>query len=195
MDALETYVTYMALKQHFTSKGYDYFRSNGRVRVKPETFYKRNDRWLFTKIGEKYTDEEVVEYFLSNFVNGDSYGGLYISDGSTVHVEWKKRMQSITYRFTSEVTDLINSVSHFDKLFIISDGRDPMILKSFYREDVSTETFVIMNHILDFFPQFTRELDDTYRWPDIEKRCLKYVKFLDIDIHKYTTILKNTIIQ
>ena len=195
MDALETYVTYMALKQHFTSKGYDYFRSNGRVRVKPETFYKRNDRWLFTKIGEKYTDEEVVEYFLSNFVNGDSYGGLYISDGSTVHIEWKKRMQSITYRFTSEVTDLINSVSHFDKLFIISDGRDPMILKSFYREDVSAETFVIMNHILDFFPQFTRELDDTYRWPDIEKRCLKYVKFLDIDIHKYTTILKNTIIQ
>jgi len=195
MDALETYVAYMALKQHFTSKGYDYFRSNGRVRVKPETFYKRKDRWLFTKLGEKYTDEEVVEYFLSNFVNGDSYGGLYISDGATIHIEWKKRMQSITYRFTSEVTDLINSVSHFDKLFIISDGQDPMVLKSFYREDVSTETFVIMNHILDFFPQFNRELDDTYRWPDIEKRCLKYVKFLDIDIHKYTTILKNTIIQ
>ena len=52
MDALETYVVYMALKLHFTSKNYDYFRSNGRVKVNPETFYKRNDRWLFTKIGE-----------------------------------------------------------------------------------------------------------------------------------------------
>jgi len=195
MDALDTYVVYMALKLHFTSKNYDYFRSNGRVKVNPETFYKRNDRWLFTKIGEKHSDEEVVEYFLSNFVNGDSYGGLYISDGATIHTEWKKRMQSITYRFTSEVTDLNNSVNHFDNLFTISDGRDPVILKSFYREDVSVETFVIMNHILGFFSQFSRELVDTYRWPDIEKRCLKYEKFLDIDILKYTTILKNTIIH
>ena len=104
-------------------------------------------------------------------------------------------MQSITYRFTSEVADLISSVNHFDKLFIINDGKAPMVLKSFYRKDVSIETFVIMNHILDFFTQFSRELDDTYRWPDVEKRCLKYAKFLDIDIHKYTTILKNTIIH
>ena len=104
-------------------------------------------------------------------------------------------MQSITYRFTSEVSSLSNNVDHFDNLFKIDDGKDPVILKSFYRSDVSVETFVIMNRILNFFPQFSQMLDDTYRWPSVEKRCKKYERFLDIDIHKYTTILKDTIIH
>ena len=195
MEAYDGYVKYMAMKLHFTTDKYDYLKSGGRVKAKPDTFYKRNDRLLFTKICKKYADSEVEEYFLSNFVNGDPYGGLYWDNGSTIHTEWKKRMQSITYRFTSEVSSLSNNVDHFDNLFKIDDGKDPVILKSFYRSDVSVETFVIMNRILNFFPQFSQMLDDTYRWPSVEKRCKKYERFLDIDIHKYTTILKDTIIH
>ena len=44
------YKTYVALKNHFKSDSYDYFKYKGKARVKEETFLKRKDKFFFEKI-------------------------------------------------------------------------------------------------------------------------------------------------
>ncbi len=42
-DAFKTYVDYLALKRHFTTKTYDYHKYNGKVKVSFEAFQTRKD--------------------------------------------------------------------------------------------------------------------------------------------------------
>ena len=53
------YKTYVALKNHFTSDSYDYFKYKGKARVKEETFLKRKDKFFFEKIEKKYQEDLV----------------------------------------------------------------------------------------------------------------------------------------
>lgn len=192
MTGFETYQLCHALKLHFNESKYDFFTYNGRTNVTLNSYYgKKGNKFLYESLSSKYSDQELQEYFISNLVSGDKNAGVYGGSGADKYLEWKKNMQSITYNFTDQVSQLIDSVDKFDDLFRIDSGQNPILLKAFYQSDVSTETFLILNKILNFFPQFSRELNDSYRWPNEERRCVQYGKFLDIDIHKYTTILKN----
>ena len=194
MTGFETYQLCHSLKLHFNESRYDYFIYNGKTNVTINTYLKRKEnKYLYESLCSKYSDIELKEYFVSNIVSGDKHAGVYGDMGSERYQIWKKNIQSMTYNFTSQVNDLVGRVTDFDELFKIVSGKNPILLQAYYQGDVSVETFLVLNQILDFFPQFSRELGDIYRWPNEERKCLQYNKFLDIDIHKYTTILKNTL--
>ena len=46
-DSFNTYVKFLALKKHFTTDNYDYFKYNGKVRANLDTFMSRNDAYSF----------------------------------------------------------------------------------------------------------------------------------------------------
>ena len=50
MEAFQAYKTYVAIKNHFTSKTYDFFKYNGRTKASRSTFEKRNDKYFFSKL-------------------------------------------------------------------------------------------------------------------------------------------------
>ena len=64
------YKTYVALKNHFTSDSYDYFKYKGRVRVKEESFLKRKDKFYFEKIEKKYLTFEKQRDLFNEGVEG-----------------------------------------------------------------------------------------------------------------------------
>ena len=49
MSAYETYSTYLAMQAHFNRGNYDFFKYNGKMKVKEETFFARKDRYFFEK--------------------------------------------------------------------------------------------------------------------------------------------------
>jgi hypothetical protein len=59
-----------------------------------------------------------------------------------------------------------------------------------YQEDISLETFVILDKILGFVQAIDRQLDDDLIWPEWRMRITKYGKFLNLDIEKFKGILK-----
>ena len=69
MTDFEVYKTYLAFKNHFTKKTYDYHKYCGRSRASKESFYKRKDRYFFERISRQKNDEQIKEYFVSNFVD------------------------------------------------------------------------------------------------------------------------------
>ena len=193
-SSFEVYQIYMGLKLHFTSENYDYFKYGGKTRVNIDKFYqRRNIVHFFEKLKTKYKPQQLIEYFASNFILGKTDIFLIGEDGDDVYTEWKRRIQSMAYIFQQDINILLSKVDHFDDLFKIDDGRNPVILKSYYHDDITIETFVILQNILGFFKQFDSELNDDIVWPDKKLLCRKYGIFLNMDTKKYLKILKEAL--
>lgn len=188
MEAYDAYKLYLGLKLHFQDEKYNFVRFKGGVRSSPESFYKRKDRWFFEKLIRRYRGEQVKEFFISNFINGDRYGGLHTEEADSVYTNWKKRMQSVTYNFKNDIKLLLDSVDRFDNLFVKGE-QYPIILQKLYQGDIQLETFLILNQMLNFFPQFDKELDE-YQWPVTRKLCNKYSSFLTVNLKKYREIVR-----
>ena len=193
-SSFEAYQIYMGLKLHFTSEKYDYFKYGGKTRVNVDKFYqRRNIVHFFEKLKTKYKPQQLVEYFASNFILGKTDIFDIGEDGDEVYIEWKRRIQSMAYVFQKDINTLLSKVDHFDDLFKVVDGRNPVILKSYYQNDITIETFVILQNILGFFKQFDSELNDDIVWPEKKMLCSKYIVFLNMDTKKYLKILKETL--
>lgn len=196
LDPLNCYKTYLALKNHFTKPNYDYLRYNGKVKASLQAFYKRKDRMWFEKMSRQKTDEEIVSFFVANFVLCNDPESLWIgeiiNEGEQRFSLWKKRTQSLSYVFKEEIEQLFNENS-IEDLFTIKNGSHPRILKIFLQGNLSLETMVILDSIFGYRKNFDKKLDDPI-WKFVSMRITKYSPFIHIDIFKYKKILKEILL-
>ena len=69
MEPVDVYLMYCALKAHFGKGKYNYHQYGGKTKIKRESFYKRKDRYFFTKLATTYkTKQEIENYLLANFI-------------------------------------------------------------------------------------------------------------------------------
>ena len=80
MMPFDAYKCYLSLKNHFTKDSYDYHKYCGKTRATVQSFYKRKDRFWFEKLARNKTDEEVVNFFVSNFISCDDPDRLCIGE-------------------------------------------------------------------------------------------------------------------
>ena len=80
------FALYNALKTHFTSSSYDYFKYHGKTNVSKDTFMKRKDKYQFYKLSRKYSLVELKDFFVANFIYGSStwVGEMTGPDGEDV---------------------------------------------------------------------------------------------------------------
>jgi hypothetical protein len=193
------YKTYVALKNHFTSDSYDYFKYKGKARVKEETFLKRKDKFFFEKIEKKY-QEDLVDFFVSNLVmDQSSWIGTMVGDkAERIFSEWKKKKQSLKYSFKEDMVTIRdymddNKVS-FDEIFTCVDDQHPIILKLLIGEEISLESFIILDRVLNFIRHLDHFLLDEYVWLEYNKKVRKYSPFVVTDIKEYHMVMKNVFV-
>ena len=195
MTGFEVYRTYLALKNHFTKKNYDFVKYNGKVRANEKSFEQRLDRYFFKKLAVKYNENEVIEYFIANFLE-DPRG--YIKSFSVDnYTKWKHKKESLTYKFKEDVNALLDDVEapydkSFGDIFRASKGKHPNILKRFYANDISLETLVIFETCLGYVNDLTKVLVDPI-WDDTKMKITKYQPFLQVDCKKYRCVVLDVI--
>ena len=189
------FALYNSLKLHFTSNSYNYFKYHGKTNVTQDTFLKRKDKYSFYKLSRKFDIDELKDYLVCNFVFGKSswVGEMLSQDGEEIYKKWTKTNQSLTYVFENDLSKLLDSVDAPDDLFIIQSGSYPKMLSSVMEEDITLETFVILNSIMNFYPMFDKKIDDDIIWPNLKLKCEKYEPFLNYDRSKFRSILKQKI--
>jgi len=196
MSPFDCYKTYVALKNHFTKDNFDYHKYCGKTRATLTSFYKRKDRYWFEKISRQKSDDEVRDFFVSNFISCEDPQTLWIGEiirnGNTNYQSWQKRIQSITYIFKEEVGQNFTR-DNFDGMFKIEENRHPKIVKLYLSNKISIETLLILDKILGFSRHFNNKLDDPI-WQLISLRLKKYNPFLNIDIFKFKKLLKEMIL-
>jgi hypothetical protein len=103
MDEYSVYKMYLALKLHFTTENYDVIAQKGRVRASRQAFAKRKDIFSIRKVSKTYSDEEVANFLVANFISGDRWGGMFDAEAGERYLEWKKRIESLGYMFTNDL--------------------------------------------------------------------------------------------
>ena len=190
----ETYQHYLSLKNHFTNPKYDFFKYGAKTRASVTSFNKRKDKYWFEKTSRKYSDEEVVNFLVSNFVSSTNPQNLWIGEiinsGERTYAEWTKRQQSLTYLFKEQSNELF-SENELESVFDCSKGH-PIVLKKFLGGKISLETLVIYDKIFQFGNKFDKKLNDPI-WETVSLKVKKYNPFLNIDMFRYKKILREIV--
>lgn len=193
---IDVYKTYLAFKNHFTKKSYNYFKYGGKSKASVQAYNKRKDRYFFERMSRKKSDEEIKDYFLANFVECDDPDRLWIgeiiSSGEDNLKSWMKRSQTMSYMFKTEVEVFVNK-ENFQQLFSIKGQSHPEVLKKYLQGALSIETMVILDIILGYVNNFDKKLEDPV-WETVSLKIKKYKPFLNINVDKYKSILKEQVV-
>ena len=190
----ETYQTYLSMKSHFTNPKYDFFKYGGKSRATVSSFNKRKDKYWFEKTSRKYSDQEILDFLLSNFITANNPQNLWIGEiinsGERNYSEWMKRQQSLTYLFKEQLEGLL-SEKKLDEVFDCSKGHPP-ILKKYLGGDLSLETLIILEKIFSFVKKFDKTIKDPV-WETVSLKVKKYIPFININIVYYKKILRKIV--
>ena len=182
------------MKSHFTNRKYDFFKYGGKSRATMSSFNKRKDKYWFEKTSRKYSDEEVLNFLLSNFVTTDNPQNLWIGEiinsGERNYSEWMKRQQSLTYLFKEQSSELL-SQKDLKEVFDCSKGHPPL-LKKYLGGEISLETLTILEKVFSFVKNFDEKLKDPV-WETVSMKIKKYIPFLNINVFHYKKILRELI--
>ena len=190
----ETYQSYLSMKSHFTNPKYDFFKYGGKSRATMSSFNKRKDKYWFEKTSRKYSDEEVLNFLLANFVTTDNPQNLWIGEiinsGERNYAEWMRRKQSLTYLFKEQSEKLLLE-TNLEKVFDCSKGH-PLVLRKYLGGELSLETLAILEKIFSFAKDFDQKLKDPV-WETVSLKLKKYIPFININVFQYKKILRKLI--
>ena len=182
--SFEVYIKYLAIKRHFTSQKYDFHKYRGKVSASFDAFKSRPDAFYFAKLA-KHEDYENV--LLANLVKNPNAWIRDIAEDDLLYVEWKKKIDSLSYNFKSDLKHLNDDW----KSNFVTDGQHPVVLTLYLQKKISLETFAILIHIANIFTYWEQNLLDKFVASDIIQHSRKYFPFLMLDLKRFKTYVKD----
>jgi hypothetical protein len=193
------YALWNALKLHFTSESYDYFKYNGKTNVSKQTFTTNKSKYHFYKLSRKYNLEELKDFYVANFIQGKGdWVGDLLQDGDENYTKWQKTQQSLTYTFENDIMYMFDSVDgaefwRIDDYFKPIDGGWPMLITKMMHDKIKLETVCILIDIFDCMPKWEKQITEDIIWPTHRRIIKKYTPFISYDKEKYKQMLKEKI--
>ena len=189
-EGYDAYCLYLAINNHFHSDSYDYFRYNGKVSAKLESFMKRKDKYHFAKLARKYNDE-LKDFLVANFSKKKYYvRELLEMECEKNYIEFKKRKQKLTYLITEEMRYLFDKYKHIDFCIGIKDGQHSNILREYLGGRIAAETLVAADKIFGIFTDYDSMVSENFIWPKTRKRLDSLAPFLELENKKLQTVLQ-----
>jgi len=186
MRPFEAYQTFITLKAHFKNSGFDYHKF-GKVKVAPETFERRKDRYYFEKLAKRYSRDEIVEFFLSQILANKTWvGDMLGEDAEAEHLSRLRRVQALQYQVKTEMNTLWERCKEdpecFNRLFTHQEGTHPGIFRAVMEKRISPETFLVLDSILGFTKRWRMDGDPI--WEEVGIPILRYAPFLHLDTRR-----------
>lgn len=190
MSALESGNLYNALKLHFNDDKYNFFKYNGKTRIRVIPSHHLE---IFGILNDRYK-QNLRNFYISNFLIDSKVwiGDLLSEECDSIYKEWNKRNNNLTYIYKNNIITLMSEISDVNDLILVKDDY-PLLLKRVFQEKISLETLLITNSIIKFFPIWNRDIKEDIIWPQFKKKCIKYFPFLSFDKDKMTEILKTEV--
>ena len=167
MEPFEAFRYYQSLKLHFEQESYDAPKYNFKTSVKPQSFWKRKDKYFFAKVGRMFdTPPELINYYAAHFVADNNWVGDMLGN-EQVYRDWQKRTESMGYNFEQDL-DKVN-VDSFDQLFEIGN-QYPKVVESYLSDDINIESVVILNKLTNFMSRADKTISDPILWPSVSRK-------------------------
>ena len=197
--------TYHGMYLHFTGS-YDYFKYFGNAPwgtiASMEKYFAKFEhqtgfswqRGFFTSLGKKMTKEhDLIYYYLSQLTRGKNYPSEFLDD---YYDEYRIKMESFTLHLQRNVKVIVEYLKEYDlqfnDLFECDGINHPPILKLLLGEDISLETFTVMDVCLDFTKKVDKKLIDPI-WRDQKTLCYNYKPFLEVNVNESRQLIKDVL--
>jgi len=191
MSAFDVYSVYLAVKSHFTTDKYDFFRYGGKTRTSEEKFNQRNDRYFFEKLGSKYNQNEVLEYFVSNFLVNSNF---YIKEMKEENwIEWNRKKQSMTYLFGQDIESILARYETLNTALQCTNMQHSGIIKMYLGGHIMIETLVILDRMTKYSTRYDSILSNDVVWKSLSKTVKKYAAFVNFDTLKAKEIISSKV--
>ena len=197
--------TYQAMYLHFTGS-YDYFKyygnaSWGTITSMEKYFAKFENqtgfswqRGFFTSLGKKYLKEiDLIYYYLSQITRGKMYPTEFLDD---YFIDYKNKMESFSLHLQRNMKVVVEYMKEYDlkfnELFECDGINHPPILKLLLGEDISLETFTVLDIILGFTKMLDKKLIDPI-WRDQKTLCYNYKPFLEVNVDEKRRLIRKSL--
>jgi len=182
MKGFDLFKIYLGVKLHFTTDSYDFLRFRGKTKTTFDSYLKRNDKYWFERLSRSFKGDPVDFFFALFAHNPHQWIGQMVEGGhEEIYTQWQRKMQNFTEEYTEDVSTICRGLAEskrgLNSLFSCGTGHPPL-LQAAVRGDISPETFITLDEILGFFPQFQKNLAGDPLWEAYQKRCEKYRPFL-----------------
>jgi hypothetical protein len=193
LEGIKAYQKYQALKLHFTSD-YDFIKYGGKVRkISDESFLKRKDQYLFRKLERKYSDDELTDFFVSNFISQAGVrwvGEMSGPESEKVYMSWKGRMDTFSYNLKQDL-EYIKEQDDWKQCITITTGH-PTLLKMYLGGKIKAETIIAFDILVgDMLEKWTSLIDDQIIWPELYRQLSKYRPFVRIERETIKKVMLN----
>ena len=195
-EGMLAYRRYMALKLHFTTE-YDFFKYAGKTRaITEEAFAKRKDVFFFRKIERRYSDEDLTNFFVANFVSSGKtwVGDLTSLNAEKIFSEWKKNKESMQYHLTEDLKFLKDSQEDPQKAFEVQGGSHPPLLKFLLGKKIRMETVIATNRVLGFIDKWNKQIEETFIWPNVSRTISKYDPFVKLNTQNIRIVMRKELL-
>jgi hypothetical protein len=186
MTPFEVYRDYLALRNHFNSSSYDYFKYRGKGSAKGDAFDKRKDKFFFEKMA-KHRDPH--GFMLANFVNDPKTwirDMAYSDSAERIYLDWLKTKDSLTYILSNDLNKL---EFPFDGNFVVKDGQHSYVLVLLLGDEIKVETVCILMDLVGCYSYWNKQLKDDVVWQEVGQRIKKYTPFVKYDKEKVKKIV------
>lgn len=196
MNGYELYTLFSALKLHFTSPTYDFFKYNGKSRVSVDAFERRKDKFLFHKLARQLEEVNATHFIVSVLsLNRKAFvRNLLAPEAKETYRAWKERYDTLYDIFERDMTYI---KSEFDRqdlgiptLFRIPESGYPLLWTMMNRGEISVETICILNWISGMLNLWDKKFKGDYIYEGNSMLIRKYAPFLDIDEARVRSIVK-----
>lgn len=183
----KVYSDFMALRAHFTTTKYNFITYKGSMKWITETSYeKRKDKYFFERLAKH---KDYKDFLVANFSKKPKVWITELSKpkAEDIYTDWKKTMQSLTYIFRSDLRKLPDRL--FDTLKCATGPTDPppLLLQSYFNNDISLETFCILLDITEVKKFWDKKLT-VPEWENLSHQVEKYTPFISFDKTKMKEI-------
>ena len=175
MTSYEAYVTYLAVKRHFSRGTYDFFKYHGQVKASKEVFDARKDIMKFQKMAR--IKHPLPEYLAVNLRDNHTVwvGEILLPEAETKYLKYRKIIESFSYHLRNELEE-IGCIK--TSLKIGSDGEVPKLLDLYLSSVVSLETLIVLDSLINFTKKFDDKLSLNPLWDDISYKMKKFRPFM-----------------
>jgi len=197
--------TYHGMYLHFTGS-YDYFKYFGNAPwgtiASMEKYFAKYEhqtgfswqRGFFTSLGKKMTKEhDLIYYYLSQLTRGKNYPSEFLDD---YYDEYRIKMESFTLHLQRNMKVIVEYMKEYDmkfnELFECDGINHPPILKLLLGEDISLETFTVLDIILGFTKIVDKKLIDPI-WRDQKILCYNYKPFLEVNVDEKRRLIRKVL--
>lgn len=194
MNGYEFYCQYMAIKLHFKSESYDYFKYNGKLKsANPASFEKRRDKFMFHKLSKRIEDNDVVPFLISNFISTKNMPWtkqLLEPTATNNLVEWKRKFESLDYIFKQDMNTITETGNITKMLESHTDGSYPDLFYMMMNNRISMETVIIINSMTGCVKHWDKQYSEDFIYSGLSNTIKKYSPFLHLDMENFKNIAK-----